>query len=267
MSGILGVDVGEVTKYEPEDDGFSNSQRNHRTRGFIIKWDDTNGWHDRDDMAVPSPLVVVAVDEFYRRWKNNELTDIREKPLPDLDELNAGIPIEKWEKGFDGKPAKPFSHHVGVYLVDPAKGTPYKYEANTAGAHMAFDALVEAVATMRMLRGAHVMPVVNLGERKWKSKTWGWQTRPDFEIINYKAPGGDLQAVPAKPDTPQLSGPASIEPSPPPSPAPSSPANTAAQPYEAKPKPPVNLASETLSAMGDVKPVTTAEIMDDSIPW
>jgi hypothetical protein len=51
--------TNEITKYEPEDDGFSNSQRNRRTRGFIIKWNDTNRWHDRDDMAVPSPLVVV----------------------------------------------------------------------------------------------------------------------------------------------------------------------------------------------------------------
>jgi hypothetical protein len=171
---------------------------------------------------------LFAVDEFYRRWKDNELTDIREKPLPDLDKLNAAIPVEEWEKGFNGEPAEPFSHHVGVYLVDPAKGTPYKYEANTAGAHMAFDALVEAVATMRMLRGAHVMPVTNLGERKWKSKKWGWQTRPHFEIICWKTPGDDTKVVPAKPDTPQLSGPASVEAAPTPAPAPSSSTNTAA---------------------------------------
>jgi hypothetical protein len=29
----------------------------------------------------------------------------------------------------------------------------------------------------------------------------------------------------------------------------------------------VNLAGETLAAMGDVKPVTMSEIVDDSIPW
>jgi hypothetical protein len=29
----------------------------------------------------------------------------------------------------------------------------------------------------------------------------------------------------------------------------------------------VNLSTETLAAMGDIKPVTTAEVLDDGIPW
>ena len=40
-----------------------------------------------------------------------------------------------------------------------------------------------------------------------------------------------------------------------------------AAPYEAKPKPPVNVAGETLAAMGDVKPATMGEIVDDEVPW
>jgi hypothetical protein len=35
----------------------------------------------------------------------------------------------------------------------------------------------------------------------------------------------------------------------------------------AKPKPPVNIAGETLSTMGDVKPATTSEILNDELPW
>jgi hypothetical protein len=255
----------EVTKYEPDDDGFS-SHGNRRTRGIIVKWDDTNGWHDRDDMAVPSPLIVVAVDQFYRRWKDSQFTDIREKPLPDLDELNATIPVAEWEKGFDGKPAKPFSHFVGIYLIDPARGTPYKYEANTSGAHMAFDNLVEAVATMRMLRGAHVMPVVNLDQRKWKSKKWGWQTRPEFAIIGFKAPGSGAETLPAEPTAPQLTGPAKAA-SPPPASNPTDQTKVSAA-TGPRPKASVKLADETLAKMDDVKPVTTSEIMKgDEVPW
>jgi len=39
------------------------------------------------------------------------------------------------------------------------------------------------------------------------------------------------------------------------------------QPRHAKPKPPVNVISATLTAMGDVKPVSSNEVLDDDIPW
>ena len=117
---------------------------------------------------------------------------------------------------------------------------------------------------MRALRGTRVMPVVNLSERPMKTN-FGMRTRPHFEIIDWKTPGDDAKAIPAKPATPQLSGPA-VAPAETPPAAPRPPSNPA-QPHQAKPKPPVKLASETLDAMGDVKPVTTGEIIDDDIPW
>jgi hypothetical protein len=130
---------------------------------------------------------------------------------------------------------------------------------------MAFDALVEAVATMRMLRSAHVMPVVNLGQRKWKSKKWGWQTRPDFEIIGYKTPGGGAETLPAEPTAPQLTGPAKAA-SPPPASNPTDQAQVSAA-TGSQPKASVKLADETLAKMDDVKPVTTSEIMKDEVQW
>jgi hypothetical protein len=45
------------------------------------------------------------------------------------------------------------------------------------------------------------------------------------------------------------------------------PANNQAHPQQAKPKPAVNLPAETLAAIDNIKPVTTAEVMDDEIPW
>jgi hypothetical protein len=89
----------------------------------------------------------------------------------------------------------------------------------------------------------------------------GLRKRPVLEIVGWKTPGGPGgEAIPAKPPTPQLEQPttAPVEtPAKPPTPSQSA----------AKPKPAVKLAAETLDAMGDVKPVTMAEVVDDDIPW
>lgn len=164
------------------------------------------------------------------------------------------------ERSNDGTPRKPWAHIVIVCLVDLGTGVIYKYTAPTIGAHIAYDALVESVVTMRALRGTRVMPIVNLSERPMKTK-YGMGRRPHFEIVDWKTPGDNTKAVPVQP-TPQLTGPAA---------APVAPALTPtanpAQPHQAKPKPPVKLTSETLNTMGDVKPATTSEIVNDQVPW
>ena len=54
------------------DDGFSGSSRSQRVgRGSYLKWNDKQGWIDRDGIAAPSPLLVVGVNEILRRWKEN----------------------------------------------------------------------------------------------------------------------------------------------------------------------------------------------------
>jgi hypothetical protein len=122
---------------------------------------------------------------------------------------------------------------------------------------------------MRALRGSRVMPIVNLSERPMKT-SFGMRRRPHFEIIGWKTPGDDAKAVLVKPTTPQLSGRAAAAENPPAAAAAVStpaltPASDATRPRQAKP--PVDLSTETLAAMGDVKPVTTAEILDDELPW
>jgi hypothetical protein len=261
----------ELTQH---DDGFSSSSRSGRVgRGSFLKWNDTQHWIDRDGLAAPSPLLVVGVNEIVRRWKDGTSEDIVDKPLPDPEQLNAAIPVNEWEPGIDGKPRPPWEHTVVVYLVNLATGETYTYAHATVGAHIAYDALKEAVITTRALRGTRCMPLVNLGERPMKMRKGIMGKRPHFEIIGWKTPGDEANAVPTMPATPQLTGPtaASVET---PAPAPATPTQPAptnnpapAQSQPAKPKPPVNLAAETIKVMGEVTPVTTAEILGDEIPW
>jgi hypothetical protein len=261
-----------TTPNEP-DDGFSASSSSRRvSRGSYLRWNDKQHWLDRDGIPPPSPLLVISVNEIVRRWVDNRTQDIVDKPLPNPDELNAAIPVSEWELR-DGKPQPPWKHTVVVYLVNLETGETYTYAHDTVGAHIAFDLLKEAVITMRAIRGTKCMPLVHPTERPMKLK-FGMGKRPHFKIGGWKTPGEDAAAIPAhQPELPQLPRPAEAE-----MPAPTEPAAPAAptakadpissgpQPHKAKPKAQVNVASETLSAMSDVKPVTSAEILDDELP-
>jgi len=265
----------DITTYEPEprDDGFSGSLNSGRLmKGAFLKWNDASHWQDRDGLAPPSPLLVIAINEILQKWKDGKAEIITEKPLPDPEVLNSVIPKREWQIGLDNQPQKPWKHTIVVYFVNLATGEFFTYAASTTGAHIAYDALKEAVITMRALRGRRAMPIVNLAERPMKTK-FGMKLRPHFKIIDWKIPGDDAKAVPAKPTPPQISGPFVAPAETPPAPAAATstpmrtPAPAAEQPHQAKPKAPVTLGSETLAAMGEVKPVTSNETLNDEIPW
>ena len=251
------------------DDGFSGSINSGRVgKGSFLKWSDSQHWHDRDGLVPPSPLLVVGVNEILQRWCDGKPTTIDDKPLPDPEELNAAIPMDEWEVGIDGKPRKPWQHTVLVYFVNPATGEIYTYSAATIGAHIAWDALREAVITMRALRGDKCVPLVTLSERPMKTN-FGMRLRPHFEIVGWKTPGGDDgEAALPKSAAPQLSGPAAA---PTPNAAPASATSNTAPPQPRPGKPPIRFTGDsTLAAMSDVKPVTTEELLNDSlegVPW
>jgi hypothetical protein len=246
---------------EIDDDGFSSSGSSGHSHDFL-RWSAGGGWVDRDGVTAPSPLLVVKVDEIIRRWQDNRPTDITEKPLPDPDELNAKIPMHEWEEGIDGRPRPPWQHYVTAYLVNPATATKFVYAAATVGAHIAVEQLKENVITMRMLRGTRVMPLVELSSKPMKTK-FKMGERPDFRIVSWHLPGGDGDML-AAPTTPQLTGPAAVEATvTPPSEPKADPISSGPQP-QAKSKPPVNA---TLDSLGAVKPASSEEVLDDSIPW
>jgi hypothetical protein len=268
--------TSDLTTHEPGavgDDGFNSSNSNRATAAYL-KWTDTLGWHDRDGCKPPSPLLVWKMAEFAGSWQDRQLL---KEPLSKLEQLNAAVPESELERDQNGKPIPRWKHFVGIYFIDPATGKGFRYEHSTWGARKMADELSESVTNMRILRGSTCLPLVQPAEKPWKLDT-GLRKRPVLDIINFKTFGGNAQAVPAKPVTPQLSGPtvAPVEtpPTAPATPPPTtpppttpSPASNPAQPYQAKPKPPVQLAAETLTAMSDVKPVTTSEILDDEVPF
>ena len=272
----------DLTTPPSEDDGFEGSFQSGRLfKGTFAKWTDSAGWHDRDGMALPSPVLVLGVFECLQRWCNKKAETKTEKPLADPDVLNAAIPMSEWELDLNGKPRPPWAHTVGAYLVDPASGAIFTYANHTVGAHMAVDQLKESTLVMRSLRNARVTPLVKLTSRPFKT-AFGMRTRPFFEIVEWRKPPGEDNTLPASKPLPQLTGPAtapaapaapaaratfSTNPGPeaPPIATPSTPPAAATPPAQTKPA--ATVAGETVTSMEPVAPVTFGELLDDSIPW
>src|SRR5262245_32339212 len=124
-------------KHPDDNDGFNRCSTSGRSIATYLKWTDSQGWLDRDGLRPPTPMLVLKLDDFLRRWQNNLPEDIRDKPLPDVEQLNDSIPQSEWEKGIDGKPRRPWAHTCAVYMIDPATGKSYRYEASTTGARIA----------------------------------------------------------------------------------------------------------------------------------
>ena len=106
---------------------------------------------------------------------------------------------------------------------------------------------------MRMLRGDNVLPVVTLGERPMKTQ-FGVKSRPHFEIVDWKEAGAPV----LREEAPK----AALPPASKPEAEPGQTAAPAPQPEPAKAK----RKTATLERMGDVKPVSPGEAINDKIP-
>jgi hypothetical protein len=217
-------------------------------RGEYAKWDKERGWHDTDSLPLPSPMIVVGTDTLLVRY-HPEYEVIREKPLPNVNDLNGAIPQSEWREGLNGGLEPPWKLNFEIRMVDPVGGKLYTYANSTYGARICWERLNEQVCITRMLRGAAVLPLVKLDKRPMPTRR-GMQSRPHLEPIEYREPGGQL----APPSTPQL----------PPAPAP---AGSAAPPTTPPPtQAAAPAATSTVDAMKPVKPIPIEEYIGDSLP-
>ena len=107
----------KLTQYRG--DGFDGAFSHDKlVRGMLLVWNDAKHWRDRDGLKPPEQLLVTGVDTALQRWIGGKPQVIRDKPLPDPDDLNSAIPIGEWEKGVDGQPRPPWAHVVVVYGID-----------------------------------------------------------------------------------------------------------------------------------------------------
>ena len=184
----MGADITEVPfEKDQSSDGLIKGER--------IKFD--NRWIDLNGTALNSgtQYIVMGTRIGLQRWIKKDGKSIPEvkleKPLPDLDELNAKIPMETWEKGLDGKPRKPWAAIFVVYLFNPINGKLVTYVNSTTGTRIAYNILVDQCLNMQALRGENVKPIVRLTTKPMKTE-YGVRPRPEFEVIEFEYMGGAL---------------------------------------------------------------------------
>ena len=268
--------------------------RQRLLRGTLLKWNEVDGYLDRDGVQpVEGPYLLLGMEQGYQRWKDQTLIDeIIDKPLPDLEQLNAAIPKSEWELR-DGHPRPPYSHQYCIYLLNPNDGQVFTLMNSTVGMKILWESLSERLEMMRHLRGPDLITVVNLAARPFRTAKWGIKYRPDLKVLEFRKPGGgggDRLVGPVAP-IPQLPPAPSAPPTPPaqtstpvPAPAPMPGASTSphappppprsASPPAPPPPPPARPApsgeqktTDGLAFLDQVKPPTLREELNDDLPF
>jgi hypothetical protein len=162
-------------------------------KGVSLKF--THAWMTRDGvpLQVGNLLTLFPPGEipgfrFLRKWEPPPIETIVRKPgveLPDLDELNARIPIEARSIGLDGKPREPWARYYVLYLLDASTACLYTYANCTIGCRILVTGIEERVRWGRALYGDDVMPLVRLTDRPFPTK-FGERRAPDLEVLGFR---------------------------------------------------------------------------------
>src|SRR5262249_20270472 len=105
------------------------------------------------------------------------------------------------ERDMCGNPRPPYQLNHVIYLLNPVTAQKFTVINSTVGLSIAYRELVDAVRTMRKLRGVVVVPVVRLGSAPMKTK-YGVKSRPHFPIMRWVTFG----AAGITADTPKMIG-------------------------------------------------------------
>jgi len=193
--------MSNVINAPTADDGFDNAAGARLIQGEILRFADGR-WATKEGatMSADLQLIAVGMTRALQRWEAKmpveTLVETPGERLPDIDDLNAAIPVGEWEAGLDGKPRPPWVLQQVVYLIDPRTAAAFTYLNSTVGARIAVERLADKVARMRMLRGSRVLPVVKLDSKPMKTK-FGTKPRPEFTITDWREFTPTPQALPA----------------------------------------------------------------------
>jgi hypothetical protein len=166
-------------------------------KGERIKFSGSNIWTDANGKPLDLSIkyLVTGARIGLQRWakKDDKRVPevILEKPLPDVDELNAAIPIAQWEKGLDNKPKAPWALVYVLYLVNPITGQMFTYVNSTVGTRIAYSKLLDQVCTAQSLRGEDVVPIIRLSTKPMKTE-FGERPRPHYEVLELRSAGTAL---------------------------------------------------------------------------
>jgi hypothetical protein len=174
-------------------------------RGRIIKQVDGRNTCEDAPFDSKKRLLVTGVAKVAQRFHDDAppecIFERPDGPRAHIDELNARVPMSEWPLGFTGEPRAPWQKNFVVYFIDEVDGSSYTMINGTVGMRIAFDDLCEKIQTMRMLKGAKVLPVITIGSVLMKTR-FGQKARPSFDIVEWRTfADKPLLAHASSPDT------------------------------------------------------------------
>jgi hypothetical protein len=171
-------------------------------KGSILKFVDGRWSVDGEQLRPNTQLIVLMTTEALQHWQERRPVETimrtPDKGLPDVEKLNAQIPVKDWEPGLDGNPRPPWQHQYITYLLDENTAEMFTHLNSTVGTRIATQQLEDKITWMRALRGNDVFPVVELADKPMKTKI-GQKIRPHFRIVDWRrlgtsdGGGGDVE--------------------------------------------------------------------------
>jgi hypothetical protein len=184
------------------DDGFSDSTPTGRTiQGSFLKFAEGKWTESGVPVPVSLKLWTIETTTVIQRWKDQRvIEEISERPLSDVNELNAAVPQEEWERDRNGKPKPPYQLTAILYLLNPETMEKYTFPTSTVGGSIAVSELKDSVAFMRRYRGESTLAVVELSSKLMRTQ-YGDRLRPFFKILEWRAPSGGAASLPPAQNT------------------------------------------------------------------
>ena len=202
MSEVL---QSQIQSEMPESDGFDTCLDG--STAPILKFTNDHRWVLRDGTEISSTreFIVVAVRRHIVKWPTGggrpEVTPLKpQEPVPDIEELNASVPVEEWRPDPGGKLKGPYEFQYEAQLIDRITMDAYRFPTATAGGYQACGNLIQKTQRKRKLEGAAFMPT-----------KFGGRQRPDLRVVRFERLGdGGGEALPAPTTVPALPNPTPI---------------------------------------------------------
>jgi hypothetical protein len=154
--------------------------------GTILKCIDGH-WSTADGDMTGTTLLVLHTVRAVQHWYGGKVLQTiceDQEELPDIEELNKAIPQNEWETGLDGTPRPPWQLQYVVYLLNTSDASLFTFLNSTVGAKIAWGKLRDRIKWMQALRGASVLPIVELASAIMKTGIEGVRKlRPEFRIF------------------------------------------------------------------------------------
>ncbi len=183
----------------PDDDGFAAaaaSAERHLIKGDIAKFVDGLWSISKAPIPKGAQFVPVKMIMAWVKWENQKPVDYvfprANGLLPSRESLGDTDETE-WEMGLDGEPKDPWQNTRVIHAVNTKTAETITITNSTVGMRIAFEALAEAVATMRTAH-PHALPVIELSSASMKTQR-GQKLRPHFRIVGWKQGGNPEEEI------------------------------------------------------------------------